>query len=86
MAIAMLQFTTGNSLPDLICLQLMEMEQQHTDLHTNSNAAQAIDMHFAWRAHTFRAEGLKTLDLARCGAAAGCWWLRCACRSGLLAA
>ena len=41
---------------------------------------------FKQGAHTFRAEGLKTLDLARCGAAAGCWWLRCACRSGLLAA
>ena len=47
MATAMLQFTTGNSLPDLICLQLMGMEQQHTNLHTSSSAAQAINMHVA---------------------------------------
>ena len=47
MAFAMLQFTTGNGLPDLICLQLMGIEQQSTHLHTNSNAAEAINMHFA---------------------------------------
>lgn len=44
MAIAMLQFTTGNDLPDLICLQLMEMRSSKVTCtltqvqHRQSNA------------------------------------------------